>query len=58
MARGPKRTICSRLDAGSTTEVAEGGAVLTRVTGNHVETIDSSDRGREGLITDKGILTQ
>ena len=43
---GPKRTGCSRWDAGFATMGVEGGAELTRVTENHVETVGSLDRGR------------
>ena len=32
----------------------EGEAELTRVTENQVETVDSSDQGREGLTLNKG----
>ena len=45
--RGPERIGCSRLDEGSTTRGAEYGVESTRLTKNHVETMDSSDIGRE-----------
>ena len=54
MVGGPKRTGCSGWDAGSAAGGAKGWAESTRVTENHVEIVDSPDRGREGLTTDKG----
>ena len=53
MVRGPERSKCSGLDTRSTVGGAEGGAELARVTRNHVGTVDSSDRGTEGLTTNK-----
>ena len=43
MVGGIEMTGCSRLDAGSAAGGAKGGAELIRVTGNHMETMDSSD---------------
>ena len=43
--KGPKRTEC----LGWVAKSVEGEAESTRVTENHVETMDSSDRGIEGL---------
>ena len=46
MVGGPKMTECLGLDAGSVAGGAEGGADSTRVTENHMETVDSLDRGK------------
>ena len=53
-AGGLERIGCSGLDVRSATGGVEGKAESTRVTGNHVKTVHSLDRGREGLTTDKG----
>ena len=54
MVRGLERTGFLGLDSRSTTESVEGRVESMRVTGNHVEMVDSSDRWREGLTADKG----
>ena len=54
MTRGLERTGCSTWDVRSAARGAEGGAESKRVTGNHVETMESSDQGKEGLTTNKG----
>ena len=54
LLEGPRGLGAQGFDAGSTTGGDEGGAKSTRVTENHVETTDSSDRGRERLTSNKG----
>ena len=56
MVGGLERTECSGWDARFVVEGAEGKVESMRVTRNHVEIMDSSDRGREGLTTDKGTI--
>ena len=54
IAGGLERTRCSGWDVGSAARVVEGGVESMRVTGNLVETVGSSNRGRKGLTPDKG----
>ena len=54
MTGGLERTGCSTWDVRSATRGAKGEAESKRVIGNHVETMESSDRGKEGLTTNKG----